>query len=101
MLSRLLLQAFSARCSRRFSSARPKTPIALEQEMHALLRKTYSNKLKRIYSFYCSDYDRIVVDQHLMLIPIDDRMATRSHAVFDTIYIKRMHIINVPSIPCR
>jgi hypothetical protein len=33
-----------------------------------------------------------------MLIPVDDRMATRSHAVFDTIYIKKMHIINVAII---
>jgi hypothetical protein len=33
-----------------------------------------------------------------MLIPIDERMATRAHAVFDTIYIKKMKLINVNAL---
>jgi hypothetical protein len=79
-------------------STRSKTLVAREAEVYELFRQVYSHKEKRIYSFYCSDYDRIIVDEHLMLIPVDDRMATRSHAVFDTIYIKKMHIINVAII---
>lgn len=30
-----------------------------------------------------------------MLIPIDERMATRAHAVFDVIYVKKLRIINL------
>lgn len=30
-----------------------------------------------------------------MLIPIDERMATRAHAVFDVVYVKKLHIINL------
>lgn len=32
-----------------------------------------------------------------MLIPIDERMATRAHAVFDVVYVKKLHIINLES----
>ena len=30
-----------------------------------------------------------------MLIPADERMATRAHAVFDVIYVKKLNIINL------
>lgn len=30
-----------------------------------------------------------------MLIPIDERMATRAHAVFDVVYVKKLNIINL------
>lgn len=32
-----------------------------------------------------------------MMIPIDERMATRAHAVFDVIYVKKLNIINLDS----
>ena len=32
-----------------------------------------------------------------MLIPIDERMATRAHAVFDVVYAKNLNIINIDS----
>lgn len=32
-----------------------------------------------------------------MLMPIDERMATRAHAVFDVIYVKKLNIINLDS----
>jgi branched-subunit amino acid aminotransferase/4-amino-4-deoxychorismate lyase len=32
-----------------------------------------------------------------MLIPIDERMATRAHAVFDVVYVKKLNIINLDS----
>lgn len=95
MLRRLLQPNLRLLQSSLFSSNKSRTPIAREEEMSEIFRRVYSNKEKRIYSFYSSDYDRIVVDEHLMLIPVDERMATRAHAVFDTIYIKRLHIINV------
>jgi branched-subunit amino acid aminotransferase/4-amino-4-deoxychorismate lyase len=30
-----------------------------------------------------------------MLLPIDERTATRGHGVFDVIYVKKKHIINL------
>ena len=30
-----------------------------------------------------------------MMIPVDDRMATRAHAVFDVVYVKKLHLINL------
>lgn len=30
-------------------------------------------------------------------MPIDERMATRAHAVFDVIYVKKLNIINLDS----
>lgn len=94
MLGRLL-QPFRSSVPRFRFSREVGTAIATASELAGIFKKAYGHKEKRIYSFYCSDYDRIIVDEWLMLIPIDDRMATRSHAVFDTIYIKNLHIINV------
>lgn len=53
------------------------------------------HRKKRIYAFYNSKMNRIITDEHLMLIPIDERMATRAHAVFDVIYVKKLNIINL------
>jgi branched-subunit amino acid aminotransferase/4-amino-4-deoxychorismate lyase len=30
-----------------------------------------------------------------MLLPIDDRTATRAHGVFDVLYVKKKHIVNL------
>ena len=30
-----------------------------------------------------------------MVLPVDERMATRAHAVFDVVYAKKMNIINL------
>ena len=30
-----------------------------------------------------------------MLLPIDDRLSTRGHGVFDVIYVKNLNIINL------
>ncbi len=32
-----------------------------------------------------------------MLIPVDERMATRAHGVFDVIYLVKMKLINISS----
>ena len=32
-----------------------------------------------------------------MLIPVDERMATRAHAVFDVVYAKKLNLINLES----
>lgn len=62
MLRRLLMRGLTVRWGACSSTARQPTPVASEEDMHTIFRKIYSNKEKRIYSFYCSDYDRIVVD---------------------------------------
>jgi hypothetical protein len=99
MLGQLLYSLLSSH-SYSFST-QAKTLLASEAEVRELFRRVYSNKEKKIYWFYCLDYDRIFVDKHLMLIPVDDRMATRSHTVLDTIYIKKMYIINIVTMKLR
>lgn len=60
-----------------------------------LFRKFYSWKPKKIYAFYNSEFDKIITQQHLMLMPIDERLATRSHAASSVVPIKNQKIINV------
>lgn len=73
--------------------------LATESEALNLFRKYYGQgtRKNRIYSFYSSELNTIITDEHLMLIPIDDRMATRAHAVFDVVYIKKLQLINLES----
>lgn len=73
----------------------PSIPVASELEILSFFSWAYGDKPLRCYSYYSSDFGKIITDQKYMLIPIDERMATRAHAVFDTIYIKRMKLINV------
>lgn len=48
-----------------------------------------------MYGFYSTIFNKIIVDEHLMLIPIDERMAVRAHAVFDVFYVKKLGCINL------
>lgn len=76
-----------------------KIKIATESQTLSFFRKTYGapNRKKKIHAFYSSDFGKIITDEHLMLIPIDERMATRAHAVFDVLYSKHMNLINLES----
>ena len=73
--------------------------LATESEALNLLKKLYGNgqRKHRIYAFYSTELQSIITDEHLMVIPIDERMATRAHAVFDVIYVKKLNIINLES----
>lgn len=71
--------------------------IATEEDAIKYFKEEYGqgHRKKRIYGFYNSKFNQIITDEHLMLIPIDERMATRAHAVFDVIYVKKLRIINL------
>jgi hypothetical protein len=69
--------------------------VTSETDVLKLFRKYYSWKPKRIYAFYNSELDKIITQQHLMLMPIDERIATRAHAASNILSIRHQKIINV------
>lgn len=77
------------------SIIKPSIPVATESQILDFFSSEYGTKPLRCYAYYSSDFDKIITDQKFMLIPLDERMASRAHAVFDTIYIKKMKLVNV------
>lgn len=51
-------------------------------------------KREKFLAFYSSVFGGIVIDFEAMLIPIDDHMCHRGHAVFDTATISNGYIYN-------
>ncbi len=39
--------------------------------------------------------NEVIIDEKYMLLPVDDRLATRGHGTFDVIYVKNGNIINL------
>jgi 4-amino-4-deoxychorismate lyase len=60
------------------------TPIFNTDEAVARLRRSVHPKAINFYSMYSSILGGIVTDPALMVLPLDDHMAHRGHAVFDT-----------------
>lgn len=73
--------------------------IATEAETLKFFESTYGSQTRnrRIYGFYSSDFNKIIVNEHHMLIPVDERIATRAHGAFDVIYMKKLNLINLDS----
>lgn len=69
--------------------------VASEQEILQFYSSKYSNRTKRIWAFYNSEFDKVILDEKYMLLPADDRLATRGHGTFDVIYVKQKNIINL------
>lgn len=69
--------------------------IASETEILAYFKAAYSQRQFQYYGFYNSHFNQIIVDEKFMLLPVDDRIATRAHGVFDVLYFKKNHIINI------
>jgi 4-amino-4-deoxychorismate lyase len=65
-------------------SSAKKTRIFTSDEAIARLRKTVHSKAANFYSMYSSVLGGIVTDPALMILPLDDHMVHRGHAVFDT-----------------
>ncbi|MDH3443266.1 MAG: aminotransferase class IV, partial [Deltaproteobacteria bacterium] len=61
-----------------------KTPVLSSDEAHARLRQKVHAKSGNFYAMYSSILGGIVSDPALMVVPIDDHMVHRGHAVFDT-----------------
>lgn len=71
--------------------------IVSESEALDLFKQHFGQETRkrRMYGFYSTIFNKIIVDEHLMLIPIDERMAVRAHAVFDVFYVKKLGCINL------
>lgn len=69
--------------------------IASETEVLAFLKETYGSRKRKYLGFYNSLFDKVIVDQQYMLMPVDDRTSTRGHGVFDVIYLKNFKLRNL------
>jgi 4-amino-4-deoxychorismate lyase len=61
-----------------------KVPIFTSEAAIASLRGTVHSKAANFYAMYSSVLGGIVTDPALMVLPLDDHMVHRGHAVFDT-----------------
>ena len=61
-----------------------KTPFFTSDEAIAILRRSAHDKAANFYAMYSSLFGGIVTDPALMVVPLDDHMVHRGHAVFDT-----------------
>ncbi|HVO94117.1 MAG TPA: aminotransferase class IV [Terriglobales bacterium] len=62
----------------------PKTTIFTTEGAIARLRESVHAKATNFYAMYSSVFGGIVTDPALMVLPLDDHMVHRGHAVFDT-----------------
>jgi len=69
--------------------------IASEVEILNYLKQAYSRRHHSYYGFYNSHFGQIITNEQYMLLPVDDRTATRAHGVFDVLYLKKRCIINI------
>jgi len=60
------------------------TTIFTTEKALARLRQSVHTKATNFYAMYSSVLDGIVTDPALMVLPLDDHMVHRGHAVFDT-----------------
>jgi 4-amino-4-deoxychorismate lyase len=61
-----------------------KIPVFTAEQAIARLRQTVHGKAANFYAMYSSVLGGIVTDPALMVVPLDDHMVHRGHAVFDT-----------------
>ncbi|HWH77002.1 MAG TPA: aminotransferase class IV, partial [Candidatus Binatus sp.] len=61
-----------------------KTPVITSDEALVALRQSIHAKTANYYAMYSSVLGGIVTDPALMVLPLDDHMVHRGHAVFDT-----------------
>ena len=69
--------------------------VADENDILAFYQQKYSQRKKRIWAFYNSEFNKVILDEKYMLLPVDDRLATRGHGTFDVVYVKHKSIINL------
>ena len=62
----------------------PKIPIFTSDQAIANLQRAFHGKAANFYAMYSSILGGIVTDPALMVLPLDDHMVHRGHAVFDT-----------------
>ncbi|GIX47862.1 MAG: aminotransferase [Candidatus Tectimicrobiota bacterium] len=65
-------------------ATRLQTPVLTAEEAVARLRRAVHARAGDFYAMYSSLLGGIVTDPALMVVPLDDHMVHRGHAVFDT-----------------
>src|SRR4026209_1649885 len=66
-----------------------KTSVFTSDQAIANLRRAVHAKTANFYAIYSSVLGGIVTDPALMVLPLDDHMVHRGHAVFDTATLTR------------
>ncbi|MGH7930763.1 MAG: aminotransferase class IV [Candidatus Binatia bacterium] len=67
----------------------PQTPLLSSDEAFTRLRHVVHARAGNFYAMYSSVLGGIVTDPAIMVLPIDDHMVHRGHAVFDTATLTR------------
>src|SRR5918999_5500695 len=62
----------------------PKIPVFTSDQAIANLQRAFHGKAANFYAMYSSILGGIVTDPAAMVLPLDDHMVHRGHAVFDT-----------------
>jgi 4-amino-4-deoxychorismate lyase len=65
------------------------TPVFTTEKALSRLRESVHAKANNFYAMYSSVFGGIVTDPALMVLPLDDHMVHRGHAVFDTATLTR------------
>ena len=71
--------------------------IASEKDILSFFTKAYATRKQKYFGFYNSISNHIVTQEKYMLLPVDDRTATRAHGVFDVVYMKGFKLLNLDS----
>ena len=69
-----------------------KTTIASKEEVRALMKEHFKTNWKTL-GFYTSQFDRIIKDEDLMVVPIYNRQVHRAHSIFDTVDVEENKLI--------
>lgn len=69
-----------------------KTTIASKEEVRALMKEHFKTNWRTL-GFYTSQFDRIIKDEDLMVVPIYNRQVHRAHSVFDTVDVEGNKLI--------
>src|SRR4029078_12081506 len=65
------------------------TPAFTSEKALSRLRESVHSKTANFYAMYSSVLGGIVTDPAFMVLPLDDHMVHRGHAVFDTATLTR------------
>jgi 4-amino-4-deoxychorismate lyase len=66
-----------------------KTPVLSSEDSLVRMRQTVHSGANNFYAMYSSVLGGIVTDRAMMVLPLDDHMVHRGHAVFDTATLTR------------
>lgn len=69
--------------------------LATETEILHYFRSAYHSRRYKYFGFYNSLFNKVITEEQFMLLPVDDRTATRAHGVFDVLYLRHYKLINL------